>query len=379
MLQALNEANTLERTQIERILENIISISHLHFVVLKQEGDLILQIGSAPESLSLNAPEGKSFDGSELLLWRKIPLRNKVKGDLNGKGEMVDLMNDAADPVMILGFNVPEESHILMAAKKSIFLTSLTALMFIFISLITWIMVIRSRLFARQLEAERAHRAHLEELGLAAAGLAHETKNPLGIILGLAQQISANPKEPEQSRIMLDHIIDEVDKAQARLGSFMTFARMRKVNAVFVDFQEVALNVAEILQPDFDAAGISLTIDSPALNIFADAEMLRQVLVNLLLNSLHASSPGEAVTVRTACKGRTATFMVADQGSGISPELLPRIFHPYVSGRAEGHGLGLAIVYRIVEAHGWVIGVDSRNPRGTVITISRIVLREAGV
>ena len=68
---------------------------------------------------------------------------------------------------------------------------------------------------------------------MAAAGLAHETKNPLGIILGFAQQILGNPEEPAGSRVMIEHIIDEVDKAQARLGNFMTFARQRKVNAFF--------------------------------------------------------------------------------------------------------------------------------------------------
>ena len=102
--------------------------------------------------------------------------------------------------------------------------------------------------------------------------------------------------------------------------------------------------------------------------------MLRQVLVNLLLNSLHASSPGSTVTVRMAPKGKKAALTVEDQGDGISPELLPNIFQPYVSENSRGHGLGLAIVKRFVEEHGWNISADSQPHRGTVITISGITI-----
>ena len=317
--------------------------------------------------------------------FRRSPGKEKAFQEENlCSGESLNKNSDRSHPraggheqAMILGFEIPKESRTLSAAKKSIVLTLVAALFFLTASLMAWIMVIRSRLLAGQLDAERARRAHLEELGLAAAGLAHETKNPLGIILGLAQQISTNPEEPEQSRLMLEHIVDEVDKAQARLGNFMTFARQRKVNAVFLDVQKVAARVAEILQPDFGAVGVTLEMDCPPLEILADEEMLRQLFVNLLLNSLHASSPGGKVAVRMARKGKTAVLTVEDQGSGVSPELLPNIFQPYVSGNAQGHGLGLAIVKRFVEEHGWTIAVDSQPDRGTAITISGMVLSGA--
>jgi len=376
-IQALDQSNSLERSQIEGILENVIRLSHLHFVVLEQDGRRILQVGSAPATLSLNSREGKRFVGRELLIWRRVNLQDEAEGILNKNIDMSVLRAGGGDQVMTLGFEIPRESRMLSAARKSIALTLVAALLFLTASLIVWIMVIRSRLLAGQLEAERTRRAHLEELGLAAAGLAHETKNPLGIILGFAQQISGNPEEPAQSRVMLEHIIDEVDKAQARLGNFMTFARQRKVNAIFLDAREVGAKVAEILQPDFDAAGVGLEMNCAPLGILADEEMLRQVLVNLLLNSLHASSAGSKVTVRIVRKGKRAVLTVEDQGGGISPELLPNIFQPYVSGSSNGHGLGLAIVKRFVEEHGWNIGADSQPNRGTVITISGIALQDA--
>jgi signal transduction histidine kinase len=375
-IQGLRQTGPLQRNQIENILENVIHRSVLRFVVLEQDGKRIFQVGSAPKTLSLSSKEGKSFIGREFLLWRRVHLRDEVQGHLSKSDDMSDLRFGEGEQIMILGFEIPQESRMLSAAKQNIILTLVTALLFVTASLIAWIMAIRSRYLAGQLEGERARRAHLEELGLAAAGLAHETKNPLGIILGLAQQISANPEEPQQSQVMLEHIVDEVDKAQARLGNFMTFARQRKVNEVYLDAREVCTKTAEILRPDFDSVGIQLEMNCPHLRILADEEMLRQVLVNLLLNSLHASSAGNKVTVRMDRKGKRAVLMVEDQGSGISPELLPNIFQPYVSGNSEGHGLGLAIVKRFVEEHGWTISVDSQPNRGTLITISGIGLLE---
>jgi two-component system, NtrC family, sensor histidine kinase HydH len=376
-IQALEQAHSLERGQIEGILENVVRLSRVHFVALEQDGKRILEVGSAPTTLRLTSAEGKSLIGRELLLWRKFHVQDETERNLNGDINISGPKSGGDDQVMIIGFEIPRESRMLSGAKKRIALTLLAALLSLTIGLIVWIMVIRSRLLAGQLEAERARRDHLEELGLAAAGLAHETKNPLGIILGLAQQISANPEEPGQSRVMLEHIIDEVDKAQARLGNFMTFARQRKVNAISLDVRAVAAKVAEILQPDFGALGVSLEINCPPLVIFADEEMLQQLLVNLLLNSLHASSPGGTVTVRMARKGKTAVLTVEDEGSGVSPELLPNIFQPYVSGNARGHGLGLAIVKRFVEEHGWTIAVDSKPGRGMAITISGMALSGA--
>lgn len=373
-IQALEKLHSLKRGQIEGVLENVVRLSHLHFVALEQDGKRILEVGSAPATLPLMSGEGKSLIGRELLLWRRVRFQDEAEKHLNKNTDRPDPRSEGREQVMILGFEIPRVSRTLSAAKKSIVLTLVAAMLFLTASLMAWIMVIRSRLLAGQLEAERARRAHLEELGLAAAGLAHETKNPLGIILGLAQQISANPEEPKQSRLMLEHIVDEVDKAQARLGNFMTFARRRKINAIFLDIQKVAGKVAEILQPDFGAVGVTLVMDCPPIEILADEEMLKQLFVNLLLNSLHASSPGGTVTVRMARKGKTAVLTVEDQGSGVSPELLPNIFQPYVSGNAHGHGLGLAIVKRFVEEHGWTIGVDSQPDRGTVISISGIVL-----
>jgi signal transduction histidine kinase len=292
--------------------------------------------------------------------------------DASAPGKLFDLTLGDSDQIMALGVRPPPGRRGISGPVREMIVTLAGALLFVGASTIAWIMTIRKKLLAEQLEVERARHRHLEELGMAAAGLAHETKNPLGIILGLAQQIARNPREPEESRAMVEHIVDEVDKATARVGDFMTFARQRKANATPLDARGAAAKVGEILQSDFDRAGVTLTLDCPSLSILADEEMFQQVLVNLLLNSLRASSAGTAVTVRLAREGALATLTIADQGAGIPPELLPNICKPYVAGHPGGHGLGLAIVKRLVEEHGWRLSVASQVGRGTDVTVSGI-------
>ncbi len=176
-------------------------------------------------------------------------------------GESAGLGISGGEQLMILGGDVRDHGY--PKALTHMLMPLATAILLLTASVAAWIMVIRSRLLAEQLRTERARSAHLEDLGLAAAGLAHETKNPLGIISGIAQQIARNPEVPEQSKVMLETIIDEVDKSASRLGHFMTFAKQREINAVKLDIQELAARIAEILQPEFDAAGVTLEVNCP--------------------------------------------------------------------------------------------------------------------
>ena len=127
----------------------------------------------------------------------------------------------------------------------------------------------------------------------------------------------------------------------------------------------------------FSAAGVELKQEGADLSILADADQLEQILVNLLLNSLQASRSGGRVTIITATDGDGCRLAVRDTGSGVDPALLDDIFKPYVTGRSDGHGLGLAIVRRIVEDHGWSVGLrsplESRENGGTEVFLTGLV------
>jgi len=376
-IHAMDENGRLTRDEIQTIIEHIVRDSPYRFLVLEQNGRRILQAGHVPADLTLPSAETESFAQGFYLFSRKVALHEDhglrtAWTPQADAGKSSGLGIRTGEQMLILGGDIQDLGY--PQALTHIIGPLAAVILFLSVSVAAWIMVIRSRLLAEQLRTERARSAHLEDLGLAAAGLAHETKNPLGIISGIAQQIARTPELPEQIKGMIETIIDEVDKSASRLGCFMTFAKQREIEMVRLDVQGLAVRIAEILGPEFAAAGVRLEVNCEPMTIVADEDMLRQVLVNLLLNSLQASPEGGRVEVRMERHGLRAALVVADQGCGVSPELLADIFKPYVAGNPNGHGLGLAIVKRFVEDHGWTITADSQLNRGTVITISGIRL-----
>jgi len=236
----------------------------------------------------------------------------------------------------------------------------------------------RNRFLKESLTTTRARASHLEELGLSAAGLAHETKNPLGIIRGLAQRIRKGNISPEEIESISESIMNEVDTASARLGRFMTYAKSRTLQVQPVITAEFLKHVADLLQPDCESAGVRLITRSKSDAIMADPEMLQQLLINLLLNSLQASTDGSEIAIEIQRDGDRALLTICDQGAGIPENLISDIFKPYTTGHSDGHGLGLAIVKRIVEDHGWKITLNSVPGSGTKFTISQIIVSKKG-
>ena len=264
-----------------------------------------------------------------------------------------------------------------MSAKHNlityIFLVGCIGLLFIFLS---WTFSIRNRELMVRLDMVLSKKEQVDELGLAAAGLAHETKNPLGVIRGLAQTISNKSENSPETRKKAREIMEETDVTTARLGDFLSYARFRspvpeEINSV--DFLE---RLSSLLKDDFENAGVELRTEiSPAI-LMADKDMLSQVLMNLLTNSLRFTDKGNYVTL--SCQTRNnkyAELEVSDTGTGIEAKLLPEIFKPYVTKGAGGYGIGLAIVKRIVEQADWKINVKSKENIGTNILISNIPVK----
>ncbi len=286
--------------------------------------------------------------------------------------------NAAADPpetTLVVGVDARIGPRLLRKTVPEIAFALLVGWAGIAALVLAWFRSIRSRELARQLDVERRERSRLEEMNLAAAGLAHETKNPLGIILGLAQRIARDPQLASETREAAQHIIDAADQASARVSDFLGFARIPRPRLEAVQADQVLGRVVAALRPDFDDAGVRLDVHVPDDRIVCTPSMLEQVLMNLLLNSLQSSDRDTVVTLRLEPRGTTARLVVEDQGRGIPASLLPDIFKPYVTSRADGHGLGLAIVKRIVDQHGWTIGIESVEGQGTRVTIAGIPLR----
>jgi signal transduction histidine kinase len=215
--------------------------------------------------------------------------------------------------------------------------------------------------------------SHLKEMNLAAAGLAHETRNPLNIIRGVAQLISKQESTSGEVRKKARDIIDETDRVTAQLNEFINYSRPREVRPAPVDLQATVKDVVQALNYDIGEKQITVRVMAEPLWIEADEQLLRQALFNLLLNAVQAvDANGEIQIHASKAPGAEAVVEVRDNGPGVPAEDRLEIFKPYFTTHQQGTGLGLAVVQQIVLAHGWEIECASNEPRGAVFRISHL-------
>jgi len=232
--------------------------------------------------------------------------------------------------------------------------------------------LVEARARTHVLESEARH---LRELSQAAAGLAHETRNPIGLVRGWTQRLAQVAPESPESQDHAQTVMEECDRITARINQFLAFARPYQPSVQPVDVDRIMEELASILQPDIDTKTLSLVRQSsqPGLKVQADRELLRQALFNLVQNAIQFSPQGG--TVELAFHGGhngDARIEVADRGPGVPPAEVDALFTPYYTTRADGTGLGLAIVHRIAAAHGWHACYRARSEGGAVFSLDGI-------
>jgi signal transduction histidine kinase len=227
-------------------------------------------------------------------------------------------------------------------------------------------------------EAQVRRTDRLAALGQLTAGLAHELRNPLGTMKTsaelLARKVSA---DNEIAREMAGYIQQEVDRINSLITRFLDFARPRNLRLEKTDLHAMLDHAIELFDREKSGAAASVTViknyspDVPPVRV--EAELMEHVITNLLSNAAQASAPGAVVTVKTRLaeteEGLKAEIAVIDRGSGIDPKHLENIFNPFFTTKAEGVGLGLAIVSKIVDEHGGQITVESTQGEGSVFRV----------
>lgn len=236
-----------------------------------------------------------------------------------------------------------------------------------------------SRLFERIRERDR-----LAAIGEMAAGLAHEIRNPLGAIKGAAQLVT--DMEEEHKETYLNIIVDEVNRLDTVVSQFLTYARPLKGKGDIIDVNHVLERTLTLIRSDPHQSEVELVAAPNLPQLRSDPELLRQVILNLSRNAIEAMAPqgGGKLTITTAltwrkpdaasraASGDSLAFVrvrVEDEGPGIPPEVMERLFIPFYTTKTQGTGLGLAICQRIVKSLGGTIEVTSKVGRGTTFTI----------
>ncbi len=215
---------------------------------------------------------------------------------------------------------------------------------------------------------------NLANLGEMAAGLAHEFKNSLATIHGYAQLLEAQSDSTfsaaDKSKA-LDAMLGEVRLLARLVTDFLNFARPQQLAMAEVDMAEIINDCAQELRPQLLESGIELHIKGSFARLAGDETMLRRAFSNLLRNAVEAIDPhgGERVIEITASidgkPGRYAHITIRDTGGGIALGDLSRIFIPFYTTKSRGYGIGLAIVQKILVAHGGDVSVERSDSSGT--------------
>jgi signal transduction histidine kinase len=223
----------------------------------------------------------------------------------------------------------------------------------------------------REREAQVRRREQLATLGEAAAVLAHEIRNPLGIIKTSSQVLRMkSPLSPEGERLV-GFVLEEVGRIDHLVQDLLDFARPRILQRRPVDVALELANTLSFAAHELEQHGIS--VERPgqpgAFIIQADAEQLHQVFLNIVLNAMDAMPDGGALTTRVEREGNMVLVSIADTGAGIDPEVRERQFEPFVTTKPRGTGLGLARVRHIIEQHGGTVLCESQPGAGTCFTL----------
>ena len=233
------------------------------------------------------------------------------------------------------------------------------------------------KLLESQATIERQEK--LASLGLLAAGVAHEIRNPLTAIKArlYTQTRGLKPGSPE--RVDAEMIGQEIQRLERIVKGFLTFARPAEPEFVVVPAAQALRDARDLLAPQLEQRGIDLRLapnDAP-LPVRVDPQQIKQVLINLIQNAADATGTGGTITLQARAGTRPSPhgsvpaviLEVADTGTGIPPEVQKRLFDPFFSTKETGTGLGLAIAARIVEKHGGALQYQTRVNHGTVFGV----------
>lgn len=223
------------------------------------------------------------------------------------------------------------------------------------------------RLEEQALQAEK-----FKAVSTLAAGMAHEIKNPLTAIQTFAEFIPERQNDPAFLKKLREVLMSETQRIGQIAQELLTFAKPKQPHLQQVDLSHLLDSTVNLLSNDLLKHRIKWSIDCQhnGACLQTDPDQLRQVLINLIQNATDAMPEGGILTLVTRSINGHLELLVTDTGQGIPPDLLPKIFDPFVTTKRNGTGLGLSMVYSIIQAHRGTIRADSPPGCGTTFTVS---------
>jgi len=232
--------------------------------------------------------------------------------------------------------------------------------------------IIQKRAMERlRLKERLAHAERLSSLGEMAAGISHEIRNPLGIIRSSAELLKKKVAKVDPQNKIPDIIIEESSRLNRIITDFINYARPRSLNMTPCRVEEVIDKNINFLEAQNREKGyvIKKNYQNSLPEIKADSTLLYQSFLNIFINAMQAMPDGGRILVEVSSTDHLVTVHFDDEGQGIPPENMDKIWDPFFTTKEQGTGLGLGIVKNIIESHGGSIQIVNRPVRGARVTV----------
>lgn len=233
------------------------------------------------------------------------------------------------------------------------------------------ILLARNVTTIRGLEKEVARSRHLNAIGSLAAGVAHEIRNPLSSIKGFAvyfkQRLSGNADDEQTADIM----IAETERLNRVISQLIEFARPLTLKKEKTALTNLVRQTVKLVEAEAQENNVQIDVLVPENlpDVEIDPDKIKQVLLNIFLNALAAMQGGGRLSIALEQRQNAVEAVITDTGTGIDEKDLPRIYDPYFTSKPAGTGLGLAVVQKIMEAHGALLKIDSETETGTRVIL----------
>ncbi len=218
-----------------------------------------------------------------------------------------------------------------------------------------------------KMERQLAEKERLALLGEMAAILAHEIRNPIGSIKGFAQFLLEREGKDQEEREFLQTMVEECVRLEKLVQDLLHYAREEHLSLTTFSLGDLVEECLKVLDT---REGVEIKVQiPPTLTLKSDRDKMKQILLNLLENSLEAMEHG-TITVRAREKGEKVILEIQDQGSGMTREVQERMFQPFFTTKSQGTGLGMAIVKKLTDQLAGKVEVKSTPGKGTTFTIT---------
>lgn len=232
------------------------------------------------------------------------------------------------------------------------------------------VLVIRNMSSIRNMEIQLERSRKMAALGKMAAGIAHEVRNPLGTLRGFAQYFGSQGDVTGDHKKYADLMVSEIDRLNHIVSSLLQFSRPREPHPQAIILDDLFNKMRILMAADIANNGVHFHLQAnTGINVEADPDLIMQVLMNLLKNSINATPAGGTISLGCSEDEHHIRITVTDTGCGMSEEEREKMFDPFFTTARTGTGLGLAVSHQILEQHHGTFEVITEKDQGTTITM----------